>query len=111
LKVEFNLSNFKDEKVNIQKVYSNENCVVVLFYLKKNQKVPMHSSPSSVITTVLKGRGKFFIDTEDRFEELREGQSYIYKPKQPHGFEALDDMVVQAVIAPNPSVFNKMSIG
>jgi len=110
MKVSIDKSKFNEEKVITQKVFSNENCVVVLFYLKKGQKVSLHSSPSTVITTVLYGKGKFFVNDENTVEDLKQGESYIYKPKQPHGFLAEEDMVVQAVISPNPSVFNKINL-
>lgn len=96
--------NFSEEKPITKRLFANKDMIVVHFYLKKGQKIPMHISPSTVLVSVLKGKGKFFIDNENNFEILENGEGYIYNPKQPHGFLALEDMVVQAVIIPNPSI-------
>ncbi len=52
--------------------------------------------------TVLKGKLDFMIGSEDRKETLSEGQTVFYLPNEPHGFVALEDSVVQAVITPKP---------
>jgi quercetin dioxygenase-like cupin family protein len=95
---------FSKEKPTTKKFFSNDDMVVVHFNLKSGQKIPMHTSSSTVLVSVLTGKGKFFIDNEDNFEILGTGESFIYSPKQPHGFLALEDMIVQAVISPNPSI-------
>lgn len=93
---------FNDEKPYSEKILSTDNMVVVHFYLRKGQKIPLHVSSSEVLTIVLSGKGKFFVGDEENFEILEEKESYFYKSKEPHGFEALEDMIVQAVISPNP---------
>ena len=95
---------FSDKKPITKRLFANNDMVIVHFYLKKGQKIPMHASPSTVLVCVLEGKGRFFIDKEDNFEVLEKGESFIYSPKQPHGFLALEDMIVQAVISPNPSI-------
>ncbi|RUM46714.1 MAG: cupin domain-containing protein [Hydrogenothermus sp.] len=101
IKIDFN---FSEEKPITKRLFANKDMIIVHFYLKSGQKIPMHASPSTVLVSVLEGKGKFFIDNEDNFEILEKGESFIYNPKQPHGFLALEDMIVQAVIAPNPSI-------
>lgn len=96
------ITKFSDEKVLTELIISVNEFRLVHFYLKTGQKVNLHSSKSHVLTTVLVGKGKFFIDNEENFEILNTGQSIYYKPQQPHGFEALEDMIVQAIISPNP---------
>ncbi|WP_456392538.1 cupin domain-containing protein [Persephonella sp.] len=94
--------NFDAEKPVSEKMIATDNLVVVHFYLKAGQKIPLHSSTSEVFVTVLKGKGKFYYGSEDQFEVLGEEESLYYQPEEPHGFEAEEDMIVQAVITPNP---------
>lgn len=93
---------FDEKRPSTQKLVESPNLILVHFYLKKGQKINLHSSPSEVITTVVKGKGKFFIGSIENFVELDTGESVKYDPKEPHGFEALEDMVVEAIITPNP---------
>ncbi len=93
---------FNEEKPYSEKILATDNMVVVHFYLKKGQKIPLHTSKSEVLVTVLSGKGKFFVGSEDNTEILEEKESYFYQSEEPHGFEALEDMIVQAVISPNP---------
>ena len=93
---------FNPDKPVSEKMISTDNLVVVHFYLKKGQKIPLHASKSDVFVTVLKGKGKFYYGSEDSFEILQAEESLYYQPEEPHGFEAQGDMIVQAVISPNP---------
>ncbi|NPA58418.1 MAG: cupin domain-containing protein [Aquificae bacterium] len=95
-------SKFSGEKPVSEKIVATDNMVVVHFYLKAGQKIPLHTSTSEVLTTVLKGKGRFYYGSEDQYETLAEGESLYYNPEEPHGFEAEEDMIVQAVISPNP---------
>jgi len=94
--------NFSEEKPVSEKMIATDNLVVVHFYLKAGQKIPLHSSTSEVFVTVLKGKGRFFYGSQDQYEILNRGESFYYEPQEPHGFEAQEDMIVQAVITPNP---------
>ncbi|WP_457639289.1 cupin domain-containing protein [Persephonella sp.] len=94
--------NFSEEKPVSEKMIATDNLVVVHFYLRAGQKIPLHSSKSEVFVTVLKGKGKFFYGSEEQYETLKEEESLYYQPEEPHGFEAEEDMIVQAVITPNP---------
>ncbi|WP_448587939.1 cupin domain-containing protein [Thermocrinis sp.] len=70
----------------------------ILFCLRKGQKVPLHTSHHRVITLVLSGKGGFFLGSEENSVELKEGEFVLYEREEPHGFYALEDMVVLAFI-------------
>lgn len=93
---------FNSEKPYSEKIISTNNMVIIHFYLKKGQKIPLHISKSEVFVTVLSGKGKFFMGSEENIEILSEEESLFYESNEPHGFEALEDMIIQAVISPNP---------
>ncbi len=93
---------FNLEKPYSEKIISTENMMIVHFYLKKGQKIPLHVSKSEVFVTVLSGKGRFFVGSEENSEILNQEESLFYESNEPHGFEALEDMIVQAVISPNP---------
>ncbi|WP_029520895.1 cupin domain-containing protein [Persephonella sp. IF05-L8] len=94
--------NFNPDKPLSEKIVSTENMVIVHFYLKAGQKIPLHVSTSEVFVTVLRGKGKFYYKDENTYEILEEEESLFYPAEEPHGFEAEEDMIVQAVISPNP---------
>ena len=94
--------NFNPERPLSEKIISTDNMVVVHFYLKAGQKIPLHVSKSEVLVTVLRGKGKFYYGDENSYEILEEEESLYYQSEEPHGFEAEEDMIVQAVISPNP---------
>ena len=88
------------EKPVSEKVYEDENAKVVRFYLKEGQEIKPHRSPSSVFITVLKG--KLIFSAENGELEAKEGDTVFYKPNELHGFKALENSVVEAVITPKP---------
>ena len=45
----------------------------------------------------------------ENYEILNVGESIKYNPKEPHGFEAIEDMIVEAIITPNPN-YQKMNL-
>ena len=94
--------NFNPERPLSEKIISTDNMVVVHFYLKAGQKIPLHVSKSEVLVTVLRGKGKFYYGDENSYEILEEEESLYYQSEEPHGFEAEEDMIVQAIISPNP---------
>ena len=93
---------FSLDKPVSEKVIATDNLVIVYFYLKKGQKIPLHASKSEVFVTVLQGKGKFYYGSEESSEMLERGESLYYLPEEPHGFEAVEDMIVQAIVTPNP---------
>lgn len=90
------------EKPIVEMVYQDENAKVVRFYLRNGQEVKPHTSPSSVFITVLKGKLAFVSGKQGEDEILCAGDTIFYEPKELHGFKALEDSVVEAVITPRP---------
>lgn len=90
------------EKPQVEVVYQDDNAKVVRFYLKRGQEIRPHSSPSSVFITVLRGKLSFLLGEEGKEETLGVGDSVYYEPKELHGFKALEDSIVEAVITPKP---------
>lgn len=84
-------------------VYEDANAKVIRFFLKAGQEIKPHKSPSSVFISVLKGKLSFYIGKEDKEEVIETGTTVFYEPEELHGFKALEDSVVQAVITPNPT--------
>ncbi|NPA40839.1 MAG: cupin domain-containing protein [Aquificae bacterium] len=93
---------FKEDQPNRELVYEDSNAKVIRFYLKEGQEIKPHRSPSSVFISVLEGEVLFYIGEEGK-ETLREGGTVFYEPQELHGFKAITDCVVQAVITPNPT--------
>lgn len=91
---------FSNEKPIIEKIEDTEYARVVVFFLKRGQVVDLHKSPSNVIISVLKGEGRFFFEDTKNFKDLKIGETVIYSPNEPHGFEAIEDLIVQAIIIP-----------
>lgn len=50
---------FNDEKPHIQPATTGKNFKMVYFHLKAGQKIPLHTTSSEVVVTVLKGKGNF----------------------------------------------------
>lgn len=77
-------------------------CRLVAFTLAPGQVVPVHTSESSVIVTVVDGHGSF--SGGEGATELRAGQSAAYQQNEPHGMTAgADGLRFLAVITPSPS--------
>ncbi len=94
---------FNPERPNSEPLYEDENAKCVRFYLKGGQSIRLHTSPSSVFITVLKGKLEFMVGDENTRETLSAGDAIFYLPNEPHGFVAIEDSVVQAVISPKPA--------
>ncbi|NPA52170.1 MAG: cupin domain-containing protein [Aquificae bacterium] len=101
-KIILDSSKFKDERPFSERILETDDFLLIHFYLKQGQKIPMHTSPSLVLITVLEGKGRFFYGSEENFEDLDCGETIKYQPEEPHGFSALEDMVVQALVIPKP---------
>lgn len=95
---------FSQESPSRELVYEDRNAKVIRFYLKKGQEIKPHRSPSSVFISILEGKLSFFIGCEGKEETLDAGSTVFYEPEELHGFKALEDSVVEAVITPNPSL-------
>lgn len=74
---------------------------VLLFRLAPGQAVPPHSSPSTVMLTVLSGEGWILGEGGERF--CRTGEVIAYAPNERHGMRAVDsELILAATIAPRP---------
>ncbi len=78
--------------------YSSDGLRCIYFFLKKGQKVELHTSPHWVWITVLDGRSLFFVGSEENTKELSARESILYEPREPHGFLALEDSVLMALV-------------
>ncbi len=93
---------FRGEKPFVERVYEDQNARVVRFYLKKGQEIRPHRSPSSVFVTLLSGQVKMTIGDEELVVER--GATVCLEPQELHGFTALEDSIIEAVIAPPPGI-------
>jgi len=91
------------EKPVIEVVYEDDNAKVVRFYVRAGQEIKPHKSPSSVFITLLKGKALLYLGKEDKEVPAEAGASVFYEPNELHGFKAVEDSVLEAVITPKPS--------
>ena len=78
---------------------------LVAFRLNAGQEVPMHSSTSTVILSVIHGTGVISgpIDGTVQDREVGVGTIVAYEPDELHGMRAMDEVfVVLAAITPRP---------
>jgi quercetin dioxygenase-like cupin family protein len=74
---------------------------LVVFRLAPGQAVPPHRSPSSVLLTVLEGRGT--LSGGDAEREVAAGDVVAYAPEELHGMRATDgELLLLAAITPRP---------
>jgi len=82
-------------------VHDSEDARVVLFRIEPGQAVATHTSGSTVLLTVISGRGIVSGSEGDR--EVAPGDLITYAPREPHGMRATGErLVLAAVIAPRP---------
>lgn len=91
---------FGEDRPISKVVGGDANMRVIRFYLLSGQEIKPHRSPSTVLMTVLRGRLVFMGGEERR--ELKAGDALLCAPQEAHGFRALEDSVVEAVVAPSP---------
>jgi len=84
-------------------VYEDENAKIIRFYVRAGQEIKPHKSSSSVYITVLKGKLSFYIGKDETEREVGEGATVFYEPNELHGFKALEDSVVEAIVTPKPT--------
>ncbi|MDO5330739.1 MAG: cupin [Bacillota bacterium] len=72
------------------KLVDDGKAVVVCANLKAGAKIPAHSSPKSVLVTIVKGR-VFFGDGKDGGEEIFPGKAVYMNPGDLHNLEAIED--------------------
>jgi quercetin dioxygenase-like cupin family protein len=74
---------------------------LIVFRLAPGQVVPPHSNASTVILTVVSGRG-FALGGDDECA-LAPGQTVVFEPNELHGMRAeAEELVLLATIAPRP---------
>ena len=84
-------------------VYDSPDARAVVFRLAGGQQVPPHRSPSTVMLTVMFGRG--IVSGDDGEKEVQAGEVIVYEPNELHGMRACDEsFVLLATITPRPGV-------
>ncbi|MGH7619012.1 MAG: cupin domain-containing protein [Gemmatimonadaceae bacterium] len=74
---------------------------VVLFRINPGQVVPVHTSSSTVLLTIMSGTGT--VIGEDGERTVKPGDIVAYTEHEPHGMQAADEqLTIAAVIAPRP---------
>ena len=74
---------------------------VVLFRLDPDQVVPVHTSSSTVLLTIISGTGT--VTGEDGERAVKPGDIVAYAEHEPHGMRAAGaQLIIAAVIAPRP---------
>lgn len=82
--------------------HDEPSCRVVCFTLAPRQAVPVHTSRSSVVVTVISGSGMF--SGGDTHAALIAGETAVYAPDEPHGMIAgPEGLSFLAVITPSPA--------
>lgn len=75
---------------------------VVLFRIDAGQEVPVHTSPSTVLLTILSGTGVVMGSEGER--AVHAGDIVAYARGEQHGMRANDEqLLIAATIAPRPS--------
>ena len=83
-------------------VHDHEDGRLIVFRIAPGQQVPVHTSVSSVILTVVSGSG--FVSGTEGEAEVRAGDVVTYLSEEPHGMRAGDEqLVLTAVVAPRPA--------
>ncbi len=91
-------ANFSDFMPVKKALHVEEGLRCIAFYLRAGQKINLHTSPHRVITLLLEGEGDFYVGSEERRERLKRGEAILYEPNEPHGFQAIEDMIVLALV-------------
>ena len=82
-------------------IHDSADARVVVFRLDPGQQVPVHTSASTVLLTVITGSGVVTGAGEDH--EVSAGDIIAYGAGEPHGMRAMaGQLVIAAVIAPRP---------
>lgn len=97
------LIRFSEEKMQKLPVFESAKYFCDLYCLKPGQDQRIHShGDSDKIYFVLRGRGQFHVDGEER--ELSAGETVIARPGQAHGVKnaAGEDLVLLVFMTPRP---------
>ena len=82
-------------------IHDTPDARLVVFRISPSQSVAVHTSPSTVVLTVLAGSG--VISGENAQEAVTVGDVVTFAPREPHGMTApVEEMIVLATITPRP---------
>jgi quercetin dioxygenase-like cupin family protein len=82
-------------------VHDSSDARIVVFRIESGQEVPVHTSTSTVLLTIVSGSGVVIGAEGER--TVRAGDIVAYDAHEPHGMRALEgQLVIAAVIAPRP---------
>jgi quercetin dioxygenase-like cupin family protein len=82
-------------------IHDSADARLVLFRIAPSQAVAVHTSPSTVILTVLAGSGLLTGGATD--QEITEGDVVTVEPSEPHGMRSVtEELVILATITPRP---------
>jgi quercetin dioxygenase-like cupin family protein len=82
-------------------IHDSADARVVVFRIDPGQQVPVHTSASTVLLTVITGSG--VVTGAGADHEVGAGDVIAYAAGEPHGMRALaEPLVIAAVIAPRP---------
>ena len=92
----------RPEKPATALVHDCADARVVLFRIDPGQEVPVHTSASTVLLTIVSGSGTV-IGAEGE-QQVTAGDLVAYEANEPHGMRAgSEQLVISAVIAPRPA--------
>ncbi len=82
-------------------VHDSPDARLVVFRIAPGQEVPQHTSPSTVMITVLAGRGT--LSGADGVRECGPGEMVTYEPDEVHAMRAdSEELLLLAAITPRP---------
>lgn len=82
-------------------VHDRDAVRIIVFRIEPGQQVAAHTSPSTVVLTVLQGDG--LVLGADEPEMVHAGDVVAFAPRELHGMRALHErFVVMATITPRP---------
>ncbi|HEY0969404.1 MAG TPA: cupin domain-containing protein [Gemmatimonadales bacterium] len=82
-------------------VHDSPDARLVVFRIAPGQEVPPHTSPSTVMLTVLAGRGT--LSGADGARECGPGEMVTYEPEEIHAMRAdTEELLLLATITPRP---------
>lgn len=82
-------------------VHDSDDARIVLFRLDPGQAMPVHTSPSTVVLTIISGTGT--VSGGDGERTVKPGDIVAYAENEPHGMRAgHEELAIAAVITPRP---------
>ncbi len=92
----------RPERAATQLMHEAPGARLVVFRIAPGQSVPSHTNPSTVVLTVLEGRG--FVAGAHGERPVSAGNVIAYEPDEPHAMRSDDtELVLIATITPSPA--------